>query len=82
MRYSVITRSELLAGSTGSDLVSQLLAPLREIAVDRPVAERAGRVARECSIRLPDALTAATAREHGLSLVTKNRKDFDKVRGL
>ena len=34
IHYSVITRAELFAGSTGTDLVSRLLAPFREIAVD------------------------------------------------
>jgi prevent-host-death family protein len=44
--------------------VSTLLAPFREIPVDRTVAERAGRIRRESGIRLPDALIAATAIEH------------------
>lgn len=33
-------------------------------------------------IRLPDALIAGTAVEHKLSLFTRNRSDFEKVRGL
>jgi predicted nucleic acid-binding protein len=60
----------------------ELLAPFREITVDRAVAERAGRVAREFQLRLPDALIAATALENRLTLTTRNREDFDKVRGL
>jgi len=82
LHYSVITRAELFAGNTASDLSSQLLAPFRELAVDRAVAERAGRVVREFGLRLPDALIAATALEHQLDLVTRNRKHFDEVRGL
>ena len=46
------------------------------------MAERAGRVAREFGVRLPDALIAATALEHGLSLITRNPKHFDSIRGL
>lgn len=82
LHYSVITRAELYAGSTASALTDRLLEPLREIPVDREVAERAGRVVREFGLRLPDALIAATALERGLQLATRNRRDFAKVRGL
>jgi predicted nucleic acid-binding protein len=82
LHYSVVTRAELFAGNTATNLSSQLLAPFRELGVDRPVAERAGRIAREFAVRLPDALIAATAVEHGLGLVTRNRKRFDLIRGL
>ena len=82
LHYSVITRAELIAGNTATDLVAQLLAPFREITVDRAIAERAGRVAREFGVRLPDAVIAATALEHGLGLVTRNLKHFNTVRGL
>ena len=82
VHYSVITRAELFAGSTASNLVTMLLAPFREIPLDRTVAERAGRIRRESGIRLPDALVAATAVEHKLGLATRNRSDFEPVRGL
>jgi predicted nucleic acid-binding protein len=82
LHYSVITRAELFAGNTASNLVSTLLAPFREIPVDRAVAERAGRIRRESGIRLPDALIAATAIEHRLGLATRNRSDFEPVRSL
>lgn len=82
LHYSVVTRAELFAGNTATDLAAQLLAPFREIAVDRAVAERAGRVAREFGLRLPDALIAATALESGLQLSTRNTKGFERVRGL
>jgi predicted nucleic acid-binding protein len=80
--YSVITRAELFAGNSESNLVTMLLAPFRELPVDRAVAERAGRIRRESGVRLPDALIAATAIEHKLGLATRNRPDFDQVRGL
>jgi predicted nucleic acid-binding protein len=80
--FSVITRCELLAGTAASEVVSRLLQPLRELAVDRAVAERAGRILREGDVRTPDALIAATALEHGLVLVTRNRRHFEVVRGL
>lgn len=82
VHYSVITRAELFAGSTEPDAVDTLLGPFREIAIDRAVAERAGRIRRDCGVRLPDALIAATAIEMGLALVTRNRRDFAPIKGL
>lgn len=82
VHYSVVTRAELFAGNTASALTSRLLAPFREVPVDRAIAERAGRVVREFGLRLPDALIAATALERGLQLSTRNVRDFDPVRGI
>jgi len=82
VHYSVLTRAELFAGNAATEIVSTLLGPFHEIAVERSVAERAGRIRREPGVRLPDALIAATAIEHKLGLVTRNRSDFEKVRGL
>lgn len=80
--YSVITRSELFAGRTNEARVNEFLAPFREVAVDRAIAERAGRLRRGSGMRTPDALIAATAIEQGLELVTRNLRDFRDVPGL
>ena len=82
LHYSVVTRAELFAGSSATAAVHQLLAPFREIPVDRAVAERAGRIKRESSIPMPDALIAATALEHHLGVATRNTRHFRSVRGL
>ena len=82
LHYSVITRAELFAGATGTDLASRVLAPFREVPVDRAIAERAGRIRRETGVRLPDALIAATALERNLGLATRNTNHFEPVRGL
>lgn len=82
VHYSVVTRAELFTGNAARELVTVLLAPFRELPVDRTVAERAGRIRRESGIRLPDALIAATAIEHKLGLFSRNRSDFEKVAGL
>ena len=82
VHYSVITRCELLSGAVGSGIVQTLLDPFRELAVDRSVADRAGRIRRETRIATPDALIAATAIEYGLALVSRNRKHFEPVRQL
>jgi predicted nucleic acid-binding protein len=82
LAYSVVTRAELFAGTSATAAVVALLAPFREHAVDRAVAERAGRIRRSAGVRLPDALIAATAIEHDCSLATRNRRDFESIQGL
>jgi predicted nucleic acid-binding protein len=80
--YSVITRAELLAGADGDEEpdVRRLLAGMDEIPVDRRIADRAGQLRREVpTLRMPDALIAATALVHSLSLHTKNVRDFRRV---
>lgn len=81
--YSVITRSELFAGYERDELAVQaLLAPHSELEVKRGIAERAGRLRRTIALSLPDALIAATALERGLELVTRNKRDFERVPDL
>jgi toxin FitB len=82
LHYSVVTRAELFAGTTGTALAARLLAPFREIPVDWTIAETAGRIRRDHGLRMPDALIAATAVEHHLRLATRNTKDFTPVSGL
>jgi toxin FitB len=83
VHVSTVSRAELVAGlSTDEGRVRLLLAAMTEVAVDAAIAERAGRIRRAWRVRLPDALIAATAIEHGLTLVTRNGRDFDAIRGL
>lgn len=82
LHYSVVTRAELVAGTSATDAVSRLLAPFREIEVDRSIAERAGRIRREVGLPMADALIAATAVERRLAVATRNTRHFQSVRGL
>lgn len=83
MRISVITRSELFAGTrTDETKVRSLLALFQEIAIDPTIAERGGRIRRSAGIPLPDALIAATAVERGLEIMTRNRRHFERVDGI
>ena len=82
---SVITRAELRAGAGGQhqhEAIRRLLGAMKEYDVDRQIAEEAGRIRREDGIRLPDALIAATAMVHGLTVLTRNVGDFRRVSGL
>jgi len=82
LSYSVITRCELFAGRDNADLLRRLLDRMRELAIDSPIAERAGALKRTVQLPTPDALIAATALEHGLPLMTRNERHFGRVPGL
>jgi predicted nucleic acid-binding protein len=84
LAYSVITRAELLAGAGDDEpSVRRFLAGMEELDVDRRVADRAGMLRRQLpSLRMADALIAATALVHTVTLHTKNRRDFARVAGL
>jgi predicted nucleic acid-binding protein len=76
--YSSITRAELFAGGDEAR-IRRFLDPLTEIPIDRPIAERAGRLRRTVGIALPDALIAATALVHRMALLSGNTRDFSRV---
>lgn len=81
--YSTVTRAELFAGRASEEAaVRTLLDPFRELLVDRAVAELGGRLRRDHSVRLADALIAATALTHDLELLTRNVRDFTGVPSL
>ncbi|MBI3181808.1 MAG: type II toxin-antitoxin system VapC family toxin [Myxococcales bacterium] len=91
---SSITLAELLFGAAHSARpeantrrVAQLVAPLRELPFGRREAEsyggiRAALAARGKLIGSLDMLIAATALAHGLTVVTNNLREFDRVPGL
>ena len=83
LHVSAITRAELFSGRGAEERqIRRLLEPMADIPVGSAVAERAGRLRRGTSRRLPDMLIAATALEHRLTLVTRNTRDFEGIRGL
>lgn len=84
LAYSVITRAELLAGAGEHESdVRRFLAGMEEIVVDRRIADQAGLLRRaDPHLKMPDALIAATALVHGVTLHTKNARDFRRVPGL
>jgi predicted nucleic acid-binding protein len=83
LHYSVISRCELFAGPAHQEpAVRDLLASLREVRLDGPIAEAAGRIRRETGLPTPDALIAATAIVSGLTLSTRNHREFARVPSL
>jgi predicted nucleic acid-binding protein len=83
---SVITRAEVLAWPSHTaqsiELASAGMLGFEQINVDSAIADEAARIRRECNLKLPDALIAATAKLHGLSVVTANMRDFERVAQL
>jgi predicted nucleic acid-binding protein len=83
LKISILTRCELFAGrNVDEPQLRRTLSVLEELSVDQTIAESAGRIRRESEIPVPDALIAATALEHELPLMTRNRRHFDRVAGL
>lgn len=60
----------------------RLLGSIRELPVTFEIADSATLMGRETKLPLPDALIAATAMSSGLALMTRNRRDFERVAGL
>lgn len=77
---SVITRAEVLAGTTECDLEKVLLLldkyPCFPITSD--IADRCAKLRHEHHWKLPDSFQAALALENNLKLVTRNTKDFSE----
>ena len=80
---SVVTRTEILAGMRPheEERTLELLDSLENLPVDEAIADRAGRLiyqyARQgVQLSFADALIAATALEHDLTLATTNPKHF------
>jgi toxin FitB len=82
-KISVVTRCELFAGRNSDEpSLQRTLDQIDELSVDRVIAESAGRIRRTTQIDIPDALIAATALEHGIPVMTRNRRHFERVAGL
>ncbi len=84
-----VTRLELHAGMAPDEryATQKLLSRFEVLDLDAAVADRAGGYIREARQRgrrmsVPDAIIAATAVQHGLSLATYNRADFEGIPGL
>jgi predicted nucleic acid-binding protein len=75
---SPITRAEVLAGASGENatLCTRLLDHFPTLSIDRETADSAAALRRVHRLKLPDALQAALAVQHGLQLVTRDVRDL------
>jgi predicted nucleic acid-binding protein len=83
LNISMVTRTEVLAGMHPHEekRTMELLDSLTSLVVDEAIADQAGRLIytyarRGLQFSFPDALIAATALQHDLTLVTSNAKHF------
>lgn len=80
---SVVTRAEVLAWPqhTAKSLQEAVagMASFTQLGVDAATADEAARIRRECNLKLPDAMIAATALLHTVPVVTANARDFERV---
>ncbi|PWK73757.1 hypothetical protein LX99_04142 [Mucilaginibacter oryzae] len=83
---SAITEIELLCwkttSSTDLQLVNDFIANVTIIELENAIKLKTAEIRKTTKIKLPDAIIAATALIHNLTLVTRNVKDFDRINGL
>ena len=79
---SVITRAEVLVPYMGktADPILRLLNSFPSLPIDADIADLAAGFRRTHRWKLPDAFQAALAKQHSLTLVTRNTKDFPVVK--
>ena len=61
-----------------ASILQGLTQTFRIIEVDFAIASRAIQLRRTTRLKLADAIIYATALEHGLTLITRNTRDFDE----
>jgi predicted nucleic acid-binding protein len=72
---------EFLVGAKAADIESRrrsLLDDFQLIEIDQAISEETALIRRRTRLKLADALILATARVHGLLLVTRNARDFSR----
>ena len=85
--FCSITEAELLSGKSCDyikerEKVYHLLSMFEKIPVDNPLVQTAGEIRRIYGLDIPDALIVASALATDSILITRNIKDFGKVKEL
>ena len=79
---SVITEIEVLGFSDIPEAIIELVEGATIFQLDQRVVKQTIAIRKKQKIKLRDAIIAATAIVHGLTLITRNTKDFLKIKGL
>lgn len=83
--FSVITQIELLSWKTSPEIeksLVQFFETAQVIGLRKDIVHACVGIRRAYSIKIPDGIIAATALCEDLILVTKNSKDFTRIKGL
>ena len=82
---SVMTQIELLCWNTNNDIELKVKAFIQDstiLDIDTNVIAYCVAIRKGKKIKTPDAIIAATAVSHGLTLISRNSSDFKNIRGL
>lgn len=83
---SAITEIELLCWKTATqkdlDVLSNFIKDVLVIELEQAIKYKTAEIRKAVRIKLPDAIIAATALVHNLTLVTRNAKDFNHISAL
>ena len=85
--FSSLCEAELVAGRANDDpkvrfALLRFLHQWTKVDVSNQISLRAGDIVRDHGLAVPDAIIAATALRHGAELITRDAKDFRRVKGL
>lgn len=84
--FSVITEIELFSWKTATafdfDLVNMFVDMSLLFDLKKDIRKKASELRRQYDLELPDAIIAATAVFHGLTLITDNTTDFAEIENL
>ncbi|MGX5852762.1 type II toxin-antitoxin system VapC family toxin [Dyadobacter jiangsuensis] len=84
--FSVITEIELFSWKSASqfdfDLVNLFVGVSLSLELEKDIRDKAAELRRQHNLEIPDAIIAATAVVHGLTLITNNSEDFTGIENL
>lgn len=85
--FSALTEAELLSGKKCEDnnekeKVLHFLAQFNKIPADNPLVQIGGDLRRKYDLELTDAIIAASTIITDSTLITRNKKDFEKIKDL
>jgi predicted nucleic acid-binding protein len=79
---SFVTYIEFLGYVHASKALEDFISLAEIIGINKSIMDQAILIRKSSKIRLPDAIIAATAIVHNLTLISRNTKDFIHINGL